>query len=276
MSEENENLETEQELEQENDTEAEDNEADDSILEKAKKRGYKDDGEYTGNPKYKLTPEQYLERAEKGGTIKKLESDIANMQVAFDKMQRFSQLQVQSAKERAIEELRQKQIKAIDEDGAGASEAFKAFEDGKTKVERQYNTEPEPQNNNAPREITQFYEENPWYNDDVIMQGAANALHRKIINENPTMPLSQQLSLVKRRIVENFPDKFENPKKKIQSIEGGGAVGGGGNIRRKETLQSLGFSNADAEDVRRSIKAGDFKDEDDFIKSYTLLNKGKK
>ncbi len=44
-------------------------------LERAKKLGYKDGDEYTGNPKYKLSPKEYLERAEKGGTIKKLESD---------------------------------------------------------------------------------------------------------------------------------------------------------------------------------------------------------
>ncbi len=242
-------------------------------LERAKKLGYKDGDEYTGNPKYKLSPKEYLERAEKGGTIKKLESDITEMRSAFEKMQKFTQLQVQSARDRALEELKIKQAKSVDEDGVSASVAFDNYEREKVKVEKQYT--PEPERETEAPEITKFYQENPWYKEDVVMQGAANALHRSIVNKHPDKPLDEQLRLVKQEIIKNFPERFENPKRKVQSIEGGQS-GYGGVVTKKDTFQSLGFSNSDIADARKLIKAGDFKDEADFVKSYTLLNKGKK
>ncbi len=247
------------------------------LIEKAKRLGFKTDDEYKGNPKYKLTAKEYLDRAEKGGTIKKLESDISEMRTAFEKMQKFTQMQIQSAKERAIEELRQKQIKAVDEDGTSASVAFDAYEKEKEKVERQYNPEPEPvvRNNVAPPEITRFYQENAWYKEDIIMRGAANALHREVVEENPGMPLDEQLKLVKRKITENFPERFESPKKRTQSIEGGGNVHGG-EVRKKATFQSIGFSASDISDANKLIKSGEFKDEAEFVKSYVSLNKGRK
>ena len=272
MNEEAENL--EENLEAEEVAEVEEIEEGDSQedVERAKKLGYKTDDEYTGNPKYKLSAKEYLERAEKGGVIKKLESDIAEIKTAAEKQQRFLKMQIETARRDREEALRVKQIKAI-EDGADASEAFNAYEKGRKEIETQY-SEPEAKNDDAP-EIKRFYRENPWYNEDDDMQLEANALHRVIIAKHPTMPLDQQLSMVKRKIVERFPDKFENPKKKAQSIEGGGSVHNS-NFRKKETLQSLGFDARDIQDVHRSIREGLYKDEADFIKSYTLLNKGRK
>lgn len=271
---ENEEIEIEESLEEEVN-----NSADSEELERAKKLGYKDDAEYKGNPKYKLSPKEYLERAEKGGTIKKLESDITEMKSAFEKMQAFTKLQIDSAnrtaREGALKELKEKQVKSVDDGTTTTSEAFDIYEREKVKVEKQYTPEPETTKAVDAPEIKQFYQENPWYDEDVVMQGAANALHRSIAAKHPTKSLGEQLKLVKQEIVERFPERFENPKRKIQSIEGGGS-GRGLPSSQKPTFQSLGFSNSDIEDARKLIKSGTFKDEADFIKSYALLNKGRK
>lgn len=241
---------------------------------RAKRVGYKTDDEYDGNPKYKLSAKEYLARADKGGTIKKLESDITEMKSAFEQMQKFTQLQINSARERALEELRAKQVKAIDNGDSTTSEAFNNYEREKIKVEKQYSPEPETARPIEAPEITRFYQENTWYKDDSTMREEANALHAYVIRKNPSMPLDEQLKLVKRKIIESFPDRFENQKKRTQSIEGGGTVHS--NAQKKETLQSLGFSHQDILDVKRSISEGLYKDEAAFIRSYSILNKGKK
>lgn len=272
-----EDLELEENLEIENDAPEIENEEQGDTPEdiaRAKKVGYKTDDEYDGNPKYKLSAKEYLARADKGGTIKKLESDITEMRSAFEQMQKFTQLQIKSAKERALEELRAKQVKAVDDGNTTTSEAFDIYEREKVKVEKQYSPEPEVKRVAEAPEITQFYQENPWYHDNVVMRGAANALHQEVISKNPSMPLDEQLKLVKRKVIESFPERFENQKKRTQSIEGGGTVHSG--TQKRETLQSLGFSHQDILDVKRSISEGLYKDESDFIKKFTLLNKGRK
>ncbi len=272
----NENLEIENEnLEIENNNPEIEETEEDPDLERAKKLGYKDDSEYKGNPKYKLSPKEYLERAEKGGTIKKLESDITEMRDAFEKMQQFTQLQIQSAKTRALEELRAKQIKAIDDGDVTTSEAFEAYEKKKTEVEREYNPAP-VQVNKRPRDVEDWIASNPWAIGKDSVGYTARGYETDIINERPDLRNNPVAILeeVKKRIVGEFPEKFENPKKRIQSIEGGGTVHS--NSAKKDTFQSIGFSSVDIADAQKLIKSGIYKDEADFIKSYVMLTKGKK
>ena len=267
-------------------TEVESNEVDardevDPLLEKAKELGYKDDDEYTGNPKYKLTPEEYVKRAEKGGTIKKLESDNSELQrqvqetrQAVDKMAKFHELQIQRAKEDAFEEAKRQYEKSIEEDYLTPSEALTKYEANKSKIEQSYAEPKEEPKFQEANEITRFKQENSWYEKDDDLKWEANAEHYKVANKYPGMPLDKQLDMVKRNIIERFPDKFENPKKRQQSIEGGGTVHSGV-TRKKDTLQSLGFSHSDILDAQNLIKSGLYKDEAAFIKDYKILNGAK-
>ncbi len=285
---ENEVLETESTLESEIDApeiEREEEHDQDSIdLERAKRLGYKTDDEYTGNPKYKLSPKEYLERAEKGGTIKKLEADvyesnrkIVEMQDAFEKMQKFNKIQVESARERALEELRARQVKAIDDGEATTSEAFDAYEREKVNVEKRFTPEPAVQSHEPPREVKDWIASNPWAIGKDALGYTAKGYEQDLLNERPDLrgnPIAI-LEEVKKRVIKEFPERFENPKKRVQSIEGGGTVHGG-DIRKKDTFDSIGFSANDISDAKKLIKSGVYKDEAEFIKAYVLLNKGRR
>lgn len=251
-------------------------------IDKAKKYGYKSPEEYEGNPKYQISAKDYIQRIEKGGIIKDLQNEVKasrneakELKEAFEKMEKLTQVQINSAKVRMLEEIKAKQIKAIDNDGATPQEAFDAYERDKAKVEEQHTPKQEErQQYRDPPEIERFYQENSWYHNDVVMQGAANSLHTDIKMRSPTMPLAQQLDEVKKRIVEEFPHKFENPKRRSQSIEGGNSIGsGGGNVHKKVTFQSLGYTAKDIADVREMIRGGTWKDEADFFKTAGKLKK---
>jgi hypothetical protein len=242
-------------------------------IEEAKKYGFKDPDEYEGNPEYQVSAKDYLARRQKGGiikekdeTISKLQAEMAENTKAVKSMASFHQRQIERTKTDADEAARAKYVRSVDEEGVSGADALNVYEQDKKKIDTQYAAPQEERKQEAP-EITKFYQDNVWYEKDILMQGAANAAHQQVIKEYPTLPLGQQLQLVKKQIVERFPDKFENPKKNRQSIEGGGNIHGGAS-RKKDTLSSLGFSPADQLDVKKAISAGDFKDEAAFIKYY--------
>lgn len=243
-------------------------------IEEAKKYGFKDPAEYDGNPEYQVSAKDYLARRQKGGIIKEKDETINNLRLqmaettkAVKSMASFHERQLERTKADAEEAARSKYIKSVDEDGASGAEALTVYEQEKAKINTQYTPPKEEVATQEDPEIAKFNQENPWLYDNVVMKGAANAINADIANKYPAMPLSQRFAMVKKQIVENFPDKFENPKKKIQSIEGGGTIHGGA-VRKKDTLASLGFSAADKMDVQKAINAGEFKDESAFIKYY--------
>ena len=242
----------------------------------AKKFGFKTAEDYSGNPDFQVSAKEYLARKQKGGIIKEkdetisnLQSEIAETTKAVNKMAQFHERQLQRTREDALVEARTKYVKAVDNDGISGADALDAYEQDKSKIDTQYTqyTEPKEAANNEEPEIAKFNQANPWLYDDVVMRGAANAILNDIADKYPVMPLSERLDRVKKQVVERFPDKFENPKKGNQVIEPGGNIHGGA-VRRRETLQSLGFSAADITDVKKSIQAGEFKNEADFIKYY--------
>lgn len=250
----------------------------DELLQRAKELGYKDGDEYTGNPKYKLSPEEYIKRAEKGGTIKAQKAEIDSLRAtvqetneAVKRMGEFHKMQLKRTREEAIAEAKRKYAQSIQDDDIDPSIALDTYEKTRSNIEKSYSEPREEVKTVDAPEITKFYQENPWYNEDYVMQGAANAIHQNIALQYPTMSLQQQLDMVKRQVVERFPDKFENPKKKDQRIEGGGSVHAGGR-QPSNTFRSIGLNEADIVDARKLIAQGLYKDEAEFVKDFKILN----
>ncbi len=69
-----------------------------------------------------------------------------------------------------------------------------------------------------------FVEENPWFNTDPAMRGAAIALADELVASGVLDP-KKQLAEVAKRIKAEFPHKFENPARKAPAaVEGNGAA----------------------------------------------------
>lgn len=74
--------------------------------------------------------------------------------------------------------------------------------------------------------FTDFKADNPWFAKDAALRGAAIAIADELIADGMTRP-ERYLPQVAKRIREEFPHKFENPKRREP-----GAVEAGGGSRR--------------------------------------------
>ena len=198
----------------------------------ARAQGWRPLSEFKGDPDDWVDAKSFLERGERNAPMmrernRKLASMVERQMQELADMKRAQEIQAKMqdklfarAREEALEKIREEQKLAVENGDVAKYEAAEAkrskiADDFKPVVEQ-------PQQHTKPTEIQRFEDENDWYHDDIVMQGAANALHAKIIRENPTMPLSRQLAKVKEGIVARFPDKFENPKRSNQGANPGG------------------------------------------------------
>lgn len=244
----------------------------------ARKYGYKTPDEYDGNPAYQISAKEYLARKEKGGTIKKLESDLTEYKKqvqetneAVKRMAKFHEMQLQRTREEALAEAKRKYARSIEDEALDPNVALDAYEKDRNRINESF-SEPkeEPKVQTAP-EITKFYQENSWYNEDDAMRGAAIAMHQTIASRYPAMPLQEQLDMVKKQIVERFPDKFKSQRKNEQRVDGSNSVHS--NSRQvTNTYKSIGLSESDILDAKKLIAQGLYKDEADFVKDYKILN----
>lgn len=56
--------------------------------------------------------------------------------------------------------------------------------------------------------VTQWIGDNPWFNADPELNSVATAIHGLIRQQNPAMPLRENLEEVKNRLVQRYPEKF--------------------------------------------------------------------
>lgn len=73
--------------------------------------------------------------------------------------------------------------------------------------------------------ISSWMADNPWFNADEELHGAAQGIDRKLMKDHPGMAIADRLGLVTERIKQRFPDKFGNPRREAAASVGepGGA-----------------------------------------------------
>lgn len=246
----------------------------DGYEDRAKLQGWKPKEEFVGNPDNWVDAKSYVERADNElpiakATIRNLENRMTQMQESFEKMRKF---EMERAKAQALEDLRSKHTRAIDEDGVSSVDAFKAFETEKANIEKQY-AEPQAQQvRQTPYEVQQWINDNSWANAQDELGLYARAMEMDIGRNNPYLPPLQILSEVKKRAMARFPERFNNPKRQVQSIEGGRNIHGAGNQKLSINAKFGKLSAIDQQLGRAFIKDGTFKDEAAFIKSYELAH----
>jgi hypothetical protein len=56
--------------------------------------------------------------------------------------------------------------------------------------------------------VASWVADNPWFNADAEMNAVATSIHGLIRQQNPNMPLTDNLAEVKARMVTRYPEKF--------------------------------------------------------------------
>lgn len=65
----------------------------------------------------------------------------------------------------------------------------------------------------APPEVQQWIQENPWFTTDPTLNQVAIAFDAEVKREHPDWTVSEQLAEAKARVVARFPEKFGNPRR---------------------------------------------------------------
>lgn len=245
---------------------------DNDYEDRARMQGWKPKEEYGGDPKGWVDAQTYVDRADNElpvakATIRKLESEITQVRESFERMRKFK---AEKAKREALEASRVKHTKAIDDDGISASDALNRYEQERSAIEKQYTEEVPKTSNQPPVEVQQWIHNNPWANATDDLGLFAQAVEHQIGNTNPSMPPLQILNEVKKRAIQAFPSRFENPnRRKGQSIEGGGTVHSKG--APSPTAKFNRLTGADQQLANQYIREGLYKDKAAFIKDYESM-----
>ncbi|MDE3022995.1 MAG: hypothetical protein KGI54_14245 [Pseudomonadota bacterium] len=187
-------------------------------------QGWVPEEEYTGDPDRYVSAKEFIQRGE---LFKKIESQSRELREQRKMLEHLSQLSKQSydaGVKQTLANLRNARKEAFAEgDLDKVSQIEERIDAVKEQVEAQKASENIPQVPQVAPELQTWIDKNRWYETDVVMRGAADAIGIQLAREgrSPTDVLRE----VERRIKQEFPNKFHNPNRdRAASVEGGNGV----------------------------------------------------
>jgi len=222
------------------------------LEERARTMGWVPQEDFKGDPDKWTSAEDYVDKADhimpimraqnkkyeeelKAKSIgwKKTEEELIALKKTVESIVRVNTKVSEREYERAMETIRNEQATAIEnQDG----EKFKELEAQKdtlvqNKPEKIEVVEDAPAVN---PEFTKWVEGNQWYNEDAELRNYSDYMASVVSRENPQLEGELLFDAVKNRVQATFPDKFENPNRKMPSdVDGGTNQGGSGGLKAK-------------------------------------------
>lgn len=247
---------------------AEPNKADALEAEK-RSQGWVPKDEWKGDPekwkpaeKWKSPEEVWRDKFEKSEA--KRAADKKESELRFKNLERMSaqalNLQRQQIEDK-YEEAKKAAVKTGDEDAyeradAAKTKALKRLDDEADKPE--IDDTPKGMSKKDIAAVEDWKAENTWFDRSPRLRGAADEHFADIREESPGMSMSEVLEEVKKRVADEFPEKFGRKPNGASRVEGGSRDMGGGDNRSA-------FSKLPAE-VRAQA--------DQFIDEGLFLEKG--
>ena len=124
----------------------------------------------------------------------------------------------------------------IDEQMSDLKESKKEIEVAEQVVEQPQEVSQEP----AP-EIVAWMAKNTWYDTDIVLQGAADAIARQYLGKNPAAEgnPSEVLEYVTKQITKEFPDRFSNKRKPSATVDSANGKTVSKGKKSKHTIHDL-------------------------------------
>jgi len=118
----------------------------------------------------------------------------------------------------AMKSLKQEKVVALEEEDHSAVVEIEDKIDELKEIKREAETAPveeHPVNQDvAPNPVfVEWAGTNQWYQDDVMLRGAADAIGMEYADKNQGVPIEDVLQYVTKRMTEEFPNKFGNKNK---------------------------------------------------------------
>jgi hypothetical protein len=180
----------------------------------ARESGWKPLEEWDGDPEDWVDAKEFNRRGEymdrmkhQSSLIKKLEKKLSKQGQTLSELAAHHQKVKETEYKRALEELKLQKKEALEYmDHDRVIDIDDRIDDLKrVKESEKTTTVPE----GTPPEVQEWIEDNPWYEEDVLLQGAAEALIKKEVSKNPEIEdLRGLLDKVTDRLKQEFPNKF--------------------------------------------------------------------
>jgi hypothetical protein len=185
------------------------------------------------NPDYKgsnaKTAQEFVEQGEKiagiavakarnvEAKLETLQGEMNDLKETRQEFVEFNQRALQKERQEKaelIEQLEKQQVEAINE---GDGETYLQT---KRKI-AEVSAAPEPQPGQEPW-AREWASENPWYAQDVVKRGVANAIAEQLRKDGYNDTGKNFMDEVAKKTIEAIPDKFENPNRKTGITNGDG------------------------------------------------------
>lgn len=144
--------------------------------------------------------------------LAEFERKFAEQEAAIERNNKIAERMMEKAREDALEKLRAEQRIAFEQ---GDDARYNELDKRRDKLAEEFRIEPVKKIEvQAPDPyVSKFQQDNPWYNQDLVLTNMANAIDASLIASGRFGTVESRHAEVKRQIVEAFPHKFENPNR---------------------------------------------------------------
>lgn len=204
----------------------------------ARKMGWVPKEEFKGDESNWVSAEKFVERGENhiGLLKKKLENSDKKIAEMHETLKQFGDhhkktlAAEQKRHEKMVKDLKKQQREAVE---LGDTNEYDRLEQEIADAEEMAPAEKEKasKKDEIPNEVTQFIDRNPWFNSDMELNAAAQAMHTALLSSQPGMSLDDNLKETEKRIQQMFPEKFGKKSRQPSPVEGatnGSGSGGKG------------------------------------------------
>lgn len=189
-------------------------------------QGWVPEEDYTGDPDRYVTAKEFVQRGELFKKIESQNRELRDQRKMLDHLSQLSKQSYDAGVKQTLANLKNQRKEAFAE---GDLEKVSQIEDRidsvkeQVELQKQQQVTIQPYTQQVAPELQAWIDKNRWYENDVALRGAADAIGVALAKEGRSP--ADVLREVERRIRTEFPNKFHNPNRdKPGAVEGTGGV----------------------------------------------------
>jgi len=188
-------------------------------------KGWRPKEQYEGDPDQWVDAGEFMRRGElldrissQSRQLRQMEEKVGKFEKTFISMAEQQQQLAEQKYQEAYENLKNKKVEALDAMDNKAvvevEEKMKQLEQTRAEATQEPDTNSQESNTQQAPQVDPIVDEwtkrNTWYTQDVIMQGAADAIAAQYVQQNPgsETDATAVLNYVESRMKQEFPGKF--------------------------------------------------------------------
>ena len=197
---------------------------------KARRLGWVPQEEFKGNPEQWRDADAFLQRGEEihgylkadldrlHTTLTAKDRELTEIRQTMEEFRKFHNETEARAYKRAIEELKQLKVTAIEQGDGGKVVEIDEQIDQLKEAQKKPTQEPTKNPSQVNQEYLDWLPSNRWYDEDKELQELADDFGEIVKKNNPNLVGKAFLEEVTKKVKKAAPDKFENPARSMSSV----------------------------------------------------------